>query len=66
MFGPVVSIVLCSWSPIKSDLALRAAAAEPVELHVDSFGGIGYYFVVDESLGNLIVHFDWRPGLRVA
>ncbi len=66
MFGPVITIVPLPRPPVKSELALRAPAAEPVKFHVDRLGGLGYDFVVDESLGRLVVRLDRRPGLWVA
>ncbi len=66
MLVPIITIVSLSWPPVKLKLPLRAAAAEPVELHINRFGGLGNYFVVDESLGHLVVCLDQRPGLGVA
>ncbi len=66
MLGQIIPIIPLSWSPVKSKLTLPAAVAEPVELHVDRFGGLGNYLVVYESLGRLVVRLDRRPWLQVA
>ena len=36
VFRPVISPVLCSWSPVKSELSLCISASHPVEFHVDA------------------------------
>ena len=50
MFRPIIRQVVFAWPPVKAELSLRVAAAEPVEIHVDRFGGFHNNFVVNEAM----------------
>jgi hypothetical protein len=58
MFGPVVSSVVGSWSPIVSKLALRLVAAKPMESHVDPFSAAWLDVVGDDTMCCAIVGLD--------
>ena len=42
VFGAVIPLVIGSWGPEESELALGFAAADPPQAHVHGFYAIGY------------------------
>ena len=51
MFGAIVSPVKSPGGPIKTELILGGAAAQPVKLHVHNFGMTRHDSVVSEAGG---------------
>ena len=66
VFGPVVGQIVVARPPVVAELSLAVPAAEPVEIHIDGFGGLGDDFVVDESVGRGVVSLDGCSWLWMA
>jgi hypothetical protein len=58
MFGPVVGLVVRSWLPIVSKLALRLMAAKPMESHVNCFSAVWLDVVGDDTMCCAFVGLD--------
>ena len=50
MFGPVVGLVVGSWVPVVSKLALGIVAAKPMDSHVHCFGAASFDVMGDDTM----------------
>ncbi len=66
MFGPVVGLVVGSYAPVVSKLALGLTAAKPMESHVHCFSAAWLDVVGDETMCCAIVGLDGCGRLLVA
>ena len=66
MFGPIVSLVVGSWTPVVAELVLGVTAPQPVELHVRYFGALWLNVVGDNAMGYAVVGLDGCGRLLVA
>ena len=66
MFGPIVSSVVGSWTPVVAELALGVTVLQPVELHVHCFGASWLNVVGDNAMGCAVVSLDGCGRLLVA
>ncbi len=66
MFGPVVGLVVGSWAPVVSKLALVLMAAKPMESHVHCFSAVWLDVVGDDTMCCAIVSLDGCGRLLVA
>ena len=66
MFGKIISPIASSWFPKDVKLALAFAIAEPVKMHVHSFGAFLLDSIVDDPPGSVVVSLQqcgrlWMP-----
>ena len=47
---PIIPYIAVSWPPKVSEFLLDIPALEPVEFHVNLFGGLGDDFIIDEAV----------------
>ncbi len=66
MFGPIVGLVVGSWTPVVAELALVVTALQPVESHVHCFGALWSNVVGEDAMGCAVVRLDGCGRLLVA
>ena len=57
-FADIVSIVTVFWAPVDEELVLANPVLDPVEAHVDGFGGLVLDAVVGEANGSGVFNLD--------
>jgi hypothetical protein len=66
MFGPVVGLVVGSWAPVVSKLALGIMTAKPMESHGHCFSAAWLDVVGDDTMCCAVVGLDGCGRLLVA
>ena len=52
---PIIPYISLSWPPKVAELLLAIPASEPVEFHVNWFGGLGENFIIDKAVCCFVV-----------
>ena len=50
VFGPVIGIVGFAGAPVKLELVVAFAVAQPVKSHIHGFGAFWLYFAIDDGI----------------
>ena len=59
MLSKVVSKIILTSVPINTELALLRSVVEPVEPHVHCLGLLLFYCIIDDTIGSIVVSFEW-------